>query len=146
MTFQKSTLRISLFLLPTFVLAETPEELFTSKLLPVLERDCQGCHGAAQAFSKFDVRSREALIKGGVRGTALVPGKAEESLLIHVLEGRNKLQMPPGGESKKLAPELITAFRSWVDAGAPWPEKTAAAKWDCPNAALLRRRKPTARR
>jgi hypothetical protein len=130
MTFQKSTLRISLFLLPTFVLAETPEELFTSKLLPVLERDCQGCHGAAQAFSKFDVRSREALIKGGVRGTALVPGKAEESLLIHVLEGRNKLQMPPGGESKKLAPELITAFRSWVDAGAPWPEKTAAAKWD----------------
>ncbi len=111
-------------------LAETPEELFATKLLPVLERDCQGCHGPAQTLSKLDVSTREALVKGGVRGSALVPGKSEQSLLIHVLEGRNKLQMPPGGEGKKLPAELIAAFRTWVDAGAPWPTQKPAAGWD----------------
>jgi len=110
--------------------AETPEELFARKLLPVLERDCQGCHGPAKAQSKLDLSTREALVKGGARGTALVPGKPEQSLLIHVLEGRNKLQMPPGDESKKLPPDVIAAFRTWVDAGAPWPQRKAEASGD----------------
>jgi mono/diheme cytochrome c family protein len=110
--------------------AENIEELFSNKLLPVLERDCQGCHGALQALSKLDLRNRQAMLAGGARGPALVPGNAEASLLIHVLEGRNKLQMPPGGESKKLSPEIVATFRKWVDAGAPWPEKATAAKWD----------------
>jgi hypothetical protein len=101
--------------------AQTPEELFSAKVLPVLERDCQGCHGAAQALSNFDVRTREALLKGGLRGASLVPGKADTSLLMHAIEGRNKLQMPPG---KPLAPDVIAAFRTWIDKGAPWPEKT----------------------
>jgi Planctomycete cytochrome C len=111
-------------------LAETPEESFATKLLPLLERDCQGCHGPAQALSNLDLSTREALMKGGVRGAALVPGKSEQSLLIHVLEGRNKLQMPPGGENQKLPAELIAAFRTWVDAGAPWPQKKVSAGWD----------------
>jgi hypothetical protein len=111
-------------------LAETPEELFATKLLPALERDCQGCHGPAQALSKLDVSTRETLMKGGVRGTALIPGRSEQSLLIQVLEGRNKLQMPPGGENKKLPSDLIAAFRTWVDAGAPWPQKRVSAGED----------------
>ncbi|HYI96986.1 MAG TPA: PSD1 and planctomycete cytochrome C domain-containing protein [Bryobacteraceae bacterium] len=109
--------------------AQTADQIFSKILQPVLERDCQGCHGSTQALSKFDVRTREALIKGGARGTAIVPGNADASLLIHVLEGRNKLQMPPGGDSKKMSPEVISGFRAWVDAGAPWPEKSADSKW-----------------
>jgi hypothetical protein len=110
--------------------AQIAEELFASKILPVLERDCQGCHGPTQALSKLDLSTRESLVRGGTRGAALVPGNSEESLLIHVLEGRHKLQMPPGEESKKLTPDAIAAFRTWVDAGAPWPQKAAQGKWD----------------
>ncbi|MDZ4797363.1 MAG: PSD1 and planctomycete cytochrome C domain-containing protein [Bryobacteraceae bacterium] len=110
--------------------SQTPEQLFSETLLPVLERDCQGCHGGTQALSKLDLRTRESLLAGGARGPAIAPGKSESSLLVHAIEGRNKLQMPPGGESKKLSPELIAAFRIWIDAGAPWPSKNVARKWD----------------
>src|SRR5437899_11334201 len=41
---------------------------------------CAVCHGAAQT-SGLEVRQRETLLKGGSRGAAVVPGKADESLL-----------------------------------------------------------------
>jgi len=105
------------------------DTLFRDKLLPVIERDCQGCHGAQQALAKLDLRTRVDALAGGTRGPAIVPGNAEGSLLIHVLEGRNNLQMPPGGASKKLAPEIVADFRKWIDAGAVWAEKTEARAW-----------------
>jgi hypothetical protein len=116
--------------LPLLAAAQTPAEIFSTTILGVLERDCQGCHGATLAASKLDLRNRAALLTGGVRGPAVVPGSPERSLLIHVLEGRDNLQMPPGGPSKRLSPEVIAAFRSWVAGGAPWPENAAAKAWD----------------
>ena len=117
--------KVKQFLLCSFSvagLAQTPVE--------VLEQHCQGCHGGQQALSQLDVRTRASLLKGGTRGAAVVPGDAEKSLLLHVLEGRSGLQMPPGGPAKKLAPEVIAAVRSWINAGAVWPEKASAPKWN----------------
>jgi cytochrome c553 len=128
-------LRLCWIVLPAFSVSfgATPGEEFRDKIQPVLARDCQGCHGPQQAFSKFSVTSREALLQGGQRGAALVPGKPEDSLLIHVLEGRNNLQMPPGGPAKKLPEETIAAFRRWIAEGAPWPDSEAGVsletKW-----------------
>jgi hypothetical protein len=117
-------------LLPLTAAAQTPADLFSSTVLPVLEKDCQGCHGATQALSGLDLRTRAGLLAGGVRGPAMVPGDPNRSLLIQMLEGRRNPQMPPGGESKRLSPEAIGAFRNWIAAGAPWPEKAAAKAWD----------------
>jgi hypothetical protein len=114
--------------LPLF--AASPEELFREIILPTLARDCQGCHGKQQSLARLDLSSRTAALKGGGRGTALVPGKPEESLLIHVLEGRNNLQMPPGGYAKKLPAETIDAFRRWIQLGAVWPEIEQTTKWN----------------
>ncbi len=116
-------------LLAAVAAAQSPDDLFRTQIQPVLERDCQGCHGAQMALSKLDLRTRSSLLTGGQRGPALLPGQAEASLLLHVIEGRNNLQMPPGGPNKKLPPETIAAFRQWIDAGAPWPDKTEAAHW-----------------
>lgn len=102
-------------------MAATSEELFRDVVQPVLVRDCQGCHGKTQAFSKLDLSSREAMMRGGARGLAVVAGKPEESLLVQVLEGKNGLQMPPGGLGKRLAPETVAAFQEWVRGGAVWP-------------------------
>ena len=121
----------ALLLFPLLAWSEpAADELFAAKVLPILQRDCEGCHGASQTLSKLDVRSRESLLRGGARGPALVPGKADSSLLLHVLQGRNQLQMPPGGDSKKLPPETIAAFRDWIDAGAPWPQAASSSNWD----------------
>ncbi len=109
--------------------ADPGAELFLAKIQPVLERECQGCHGKSQALSKLDVSSRAGLVRGGVRGTGLVAGQPEQSLLLHVLEGRNNLQMPPGGSGKKLPAETIAAFRSWIEVGAPWAERKEPGQW-----------------
>lgn len=111
--------------------APLPEDLFIHTIQPVLARDCQGCHGKLQQLSKLDLSTRESMVKGGARGAAVVPGKPEESLLIHALEGRNDLQMPPGAADKRLPPETIAAFREWIRTGAVWAEaKATASKWN----------------
>jgi hypothetical protein len=119
----------ALLLLTAPLAAQSAEELFHSKILPVLERDCQGCHGGAQTLSKLDVRRREGLLQGGMRGPAIVPGKSGESLLLRVLRGGDNLQMPPGDAGKRLPDETIAAFRVWIDAGAPWPGTAAQRNW-----------------
>jgi hypothetical protein len=94
-------------------------------VLGTLKRDCFGCHGDGQVLSKLDLRSREAMLKGGVRGPAIVPGNADASLLVAAVEGRNGLQMPPGA---KAPAEFVAALREWVNNGAVWAAPKAD-KW-----------------
>jgi hypothetical protein len=121
--------RALLLLIPALGFAASPEELFKTTIQPVLARDCQGCHGKQQALSKLDLSSRAAALQGGVRGPAIISGDPSASLLIQVLEGRNNLQMPPGGPGKKLAPDVIAAFRQWIADGAIWPAHVEETKW-----------------
>lgn len=77
----------------------------------------------------LDLRTREAILKGGTRGPALVPGDPSKSLLYQALLGKGALQMPPGGESKRLPPELIESIRRWIEGGAPWSELKQSYSW-----------------
>ena len=52
----------------------------------ILEKNCLGCHGAAQ-MSGLDLRQRDAMLKGGKRGAAIVPGDPEASLLYRAVSG-----------------------------------------------------------
>src|SRR5262249_38526952 len=90
----------------------------------LLKKECLGCHGDGQTLSGLDLRTRDAMLKGGVRGPALVPGNSEASLLYQALLGKRGLQMPP----KKLSAVAIASIKTWIDSGAPWnaPEE---AKW-----------------
>ncbi|MGH9786705.1 MAG: DUF1549 domain-containing protein, partial [Terriglobia bacterium] len=104
-------------------------ELFARVVEPALKKDCYGCHGDGQILSKLDLRTREAALRGGARGPALVPGSASSSLLYQVPKGKDELQMPPGGESKRLPDEVIEAVRRWIDEGAPFADAKVAAAW-----------------
>jgi hypothetical protein len=117
---------LSLLLAASIGFAQDAAEQFASRILPVLVKDCQGCHGQAMALSKLDLRTRESMLRGGTRGPAIVPGKASESLLLRMIEGSGGVQMPPGDASKRLPAPVVAAIRQWIDAGAPW----AAAKAD----------------
>ncbi len=63
--------------------------------------------------------SREALLAGGGRGPAIVPGDADNSLLIQAVRQSGELKMPPGS---KLADEEIATLEKWVADGAVWPQ------------------------
>ncbi|MDX1982152.1 MAG: PSD1 and planctomycete cytochrome C domain-containing protein [Bryobacteraceae bacterium] len=123
-------MRLFIHLYVTVTLAaQTPEDLFRRKVQPVLAKDCVGCHGEGQTLSRLDLRSREAMLKGGARGPSIVPGKSGESLLFQVLTGSGKLQMPPG--DKRLPADVVEAFARWIDGGAPYSAASSAAtNWD----------------
>ena len=100
--------------------AEDAETHFETKIRPVLANSCLKCHGSKKVSGGLRVDSREALLKGGDRGPAIVPGHPEESLLIQAI-GRTKmeLKMPP---DKKVPDAVIADFVLWIKNGAVWPK------------------------
>jgi hypothetical protein len=117
----------ALLILPAF--AAEVDELFRTTIEPVLQRDCQGCHGPAQALGKLDLSTREGMLRGGVRGPALTPGNAAASLLYRAIEARGDLKMPPGDAAKRLPAATLAAFKQWIDGGAPWSESAKLTSW-----------------
>lgn len=91
---------------------------FETNIRPVLSTSCLGCHGKDVQLGGLRLDSREAIMKGGVSGPAIVPGDPEKSLLIQAIRQTGKLKMPQGG---KLDSPQIAAFEAWVKASAPWP-------------------------
>ncbi|MEO5762834.1 MAG: DUF1549 domain-containing protein, partial [Vicinamibacteria bacterium] len=101
-----------------FKLAQSPE-WFEEKIRPLLAARCFNCHTEDQRGG-LRLDSRDAMLDGGESGTALVPGKPEESLLIKVV--RHATDVPPmPKKAAKLKPEEIDLLAMWITAGAPWP-------------------------
>src|SRR5438067_11047528 len=72
------------------------ETFFELQVRPVLAGTCFRCHGGAKVSGGLRVDSRAALLKGGDRGPALVPGDPERSLLVRaVRHADDTLRMPP---------------------------------------------------
>jgi len=91
---------------------------FESTIRPLLRAQCLGCHNQGNRSSGLAVDSREALLEGGNRGAAAIPGKPEDSLLIQAVLRQGDLKMPPAGPLK---PEQVEALKKWVGMGLPWP-------------------------
>ena len=83
----------------------------------ILETKCAACHGPAR-MSDLDVRDRATILKGGKRGPAIVPGKADESLSTKAVRREGELKMPPGKTA--LTAAEVDAIRDWINAGAKW--------------------------
>ncbi|HZU39027.1 MAG TPA: PSD1 and planctomycete cytochrome C domain-containing protein, partial [Gemmataceae bacterium] len=96
------------------------ETFFELKIRPVLAGTCLHCHDARKSRSGLRVDSRAALLRGGKRGPAIVPGQPEQSLLLHALkhDSQADVAMPPG---KTLPANTVADFSHWIQAGAVWP-------------------------
>ena len=99
--------------------AQPPAEFFEQRIRPVLAEKCYGCHGAGNASSNLALDSRESAGRGGKRGTLLVSGDPDSSLIIRALSYRDpQLKMPPTGQ----LPEAVVAdFREWIRHGGSYP-------------------------
>src|SRR5262245_2398977 len=58
---------------------------YEKEIHPIFKQRCIACHAGPEKKSRFDMTSYDTLIKGGKRGAALVPGKADQSLLYKVM-------------------------------------------------------------
>jgi hypothetical protein len=118
---------LALLLVGGSVAAASPaeEKHFEEKVRPVLVQHCYGCHSAQARKSRGGLRvdSRDALLRGGDSGPAVVPGRPQDSLLLQALRHQGPLAMPP---KEKLPAEVVADFERWVRAGAPGPRGGAA--------------------
>jgi len=108
--------------------AQSPDasspDFFETRIRPILANNCYSCHTNSQ-LGGLRVDSREAILKGGGRGPAMVAGDAEKSLLITaVRQTDSDLKMPMGG---KLKDAEIADLAAWVKAGAVWPQTAPVA-------------------
>ena len=100
----------------------SPEEATFANVTAIIEEFCLECHSGDKPGGELSMESYEALLKGGEEGSAIEPGDAENSLLIMLVERREKPYMPMkpkgGGRAKRVPSRDIAILRMWIDAGA----------------------------
>jgi hypothetical protein len=102
-----------------FAVAARADDHFEKQIRPLLIERCVGCHGPDKQKGGLRLDSKAGWQTGGDSGTAVVPGKPDDSLLMKAVRGQGGLtQMPPG---KKLSEADVAALSRWIADGATDP-------------------------
>lgn len=102
-------------------------KFFENRVRPLLVDHCYECHSEEAGETSGDLRldNAAAMLRGGITGPTIVPGKVEASLMVQVIRYDGELQMPPEG---KLSDEAIQTLEHWVAIGAPDPRQGTAGE------------------
>ena len=90
------------------------EPLFERDVLPILTKQCLGCHGGLKQNGKLDMRTIPSLLRGGKSGPAVKSGSPGASLLWQRVVSD---EMPPNGN--KLSAAEKATLKGWIAAGMP---------------------------
>ncbi len=91
---------------------------YSRQVRPILAKHCFACHNGKSHKGGLNLETSKALNEGGDNGPVLVPGKAAESRLVVLMEGKQKPLMPPAKVVVRPTAAEIEIVRSWVNAGA----------------------------
>lgn len=105
---------LSSLLVSWSALAEEP--LLERDVLPILTKNCMGCHGGVRQQGGLDVRTLPAMLEGGESGAAIEPGRADQSELWNRVASD---EMPSGDDREKLSAKDKATIKAWIDAGLP---------------------------
>jgi hypothetical protein len=91
---------------------------YQQDVLPILEANCHGCHGPADAGGGLEMTTFANLLGGGESGTpAVVPGDPDASYLIQqIAPRRGQARMPK--DQPPLAAAEVALIRRWIEQGA----------------------------
>jgi len=95
---------------------------FESHVRPILATHCYECHSqkAQKLKASLYLDSKAGILKGGDSGAVIIPGKAEESLLIRAIRYQvEDIEMPP---KRKLSDSSVSHLTTWINMGAPMPD------------------------
>lgn len=99
---------------PTTAPATGPTTVsFSADIAPLLKNRCGSCHGGGRREEGLAVTSYADLIKGSDNGPVIVPGSADDSLLVELVVSQ---EMPKRGA--KLTPDQTQLIITWVNEGA----------------------------
>jgi WD40 repeat protein len=102
-------------------LARNEPVAYEKEIEPILKNRCFVCHSGSEKRGKLDLGTYETLIKGGKRGSPIVPGKSQDSLLVKFCGRTQKPYMPPLDEDNPVTPTELALIKLWIDQGAKAP-------------------------
>ncbi len=99
---------------------------FQRDVRPILAEHCLACHGNDLPEAGVRLSTRATIQQAGESGKpAVVPGKPQESELVHRIRSADPAErMPPEGKPA-LKPEEVATLERWIAEGAPWGEHWA---------------------
>ena len=106
---------------PVYLIATS---FLSEKASVIINKHCLACHGETQV-SGLDLRTREAALKGGTHGPAVIPGDAINSLLYQAVLQTGKLKMPVGGALSEKETQIL---HQWIQDGFIWIQDSEAMK------------------
>ena len=80
---------------------------FSRDIEPIFAKSCWTCHSADAQLADLDLSTREAALRGGEHGAAIVPGNAEQSRLYRMVAGLETITMPMDGSKLPSASAAI---------------------------------------
>jgi hypothetical protein len=103
---------------PTHVQAQDKPVSFINDVAPILKENCYACHDAKKRSGKLDMTSFEKFMAGGSTEAPVAAGKPAESLLLELVQAKEKKRMPPEGKGQPLTKEQVAVIERWVAQGA----------------------------
>jgi len=97
---------------------------FNREVRPILSNHCFKCHGPDDKARKGKLRldlGPDALLPAKSGDVAIVPGKADDSELVHRIDSTDEdEQMPPPSAKKALSAAQKDVLRRWIAGGAKY--------------------------
>ena len=113
------TLAVSAFPASAATPANKGQQLFESKIEPVLVKYCYECHSKTGESIEggLELDSPSGMLRGGDTGPMIKPHDREHSSLLRMLRHEDGVSgMPP---EEKLSDDVINAFEAWIKLGCP---------------------------
>lgn len=94
-------------------------QVYAELVHPILTAKCQSCHGPGKQNGRLRLDSLERALVGGTHGPALVPGRAQDSLLLEsiLLPLEDEEHMPPKNRPQLNQAE-VDLLHWWIETGA----------------------------
>src|ERR1700687_4492697 len=91
---------------------------YAKDVRPFLAKYCLECHNQKNLKGKLNLETYQGLMRGSSSGEVVVPGKADESTMVLLVEGKDNQKMPPKEAPLQPKAKEIGVLRAWVAAGA----------------------------
>ena len=88
-------------------------DLWTAHIQPILSQNCFKCHSDLKAKSGLDLTTLSGILKGGERGSAIIPGKPDKSPLFQFIQPGADPHMPP--KDHQLSEDEIALIKRWIN-------------------------------
>jgi mono/diheme cytochrome c family protein len=100
---------------------------FIKDIKPLFESSCIQCHAKGKDKGGFSLETRDAVLKGGDDGPAVVPGKSGQSSMVQMVAGVDPDNVMPK-KGTRWTREQVGLLRAWIDQGMQWDASITFAR------------------